>query len=521
MKRITERLLAVILCLAAVLSLFSGCSTEEEKNSKNLKKLTAGASTAFFGAESLDTAHGWDGWIMSVYGISENLFRLDSAYNARPWLVDSYEQISDTIWKFKIKDNVKFSNGEKVTAQAVKDCFNRTYDRNERTAAVIDIKNIDAENQLLTIETAAPHPTMLNDLCDPLFGIYDANGIMDDTLGVSCTGPYMASEFAAMTEVKMVKNPYYWGSEPKLDEVDLKIMDDSNALNIALQSGEIDMIARLDASSAELFSDNETFTVSNVTTGRSDFLMYNLNTAGLDDLAVRRAIGYCIDRENFSNIVYNGYASACYGVYAETLPFGSTDNLNISVDKYDIEKAKQILKEAGYKDSDNDLILEKDGKPLSFNMVTYSYNNACMQLADMLESSLKDIGIKLEITTYDVLDDCLAAGEFDIAVLSYSMAPTGTPQYFINMLFATDASNNYGGYSNNQIDRLADELKTVFNTARQTELTEKICNEIINDKPFDFIVNQDLIFVWNNKVEGIEVNPSEYYLITSDIDIKV
>ena len=84
------------------------------------KTLKAGATTGFFGAESLDPANNWDGWIMSIYGISENLFRLDDNLAPQPWLVDSYENTDDTTWVFTLKDGITFSNGNAVTAEAVK-----------------------------------------------------------------------------------------------------------------------------------------------------------------------------------------------------------------------------------------------------------------------------------------------------------------------------------------------------------------------------------------------------------------
>lgn len=515
-----NRISALFLCLTLIFTMFAGCGAGENTDESNRKTLVAGATTGFFGAESLDVAHNWDGWIMSIYGISENLFRLDTDYVAQPWLVEGYEQLDGCTWRFTIKDNVYFSNGVKVTAQAVKDCFTRTYETNERAQTTLAIDSIEADGQTLTIKTPDENPTMLNDLCDPLLGIYDAGGTVDEVLGVSCTGPYKAVDFTAMTEVSMVKNEYYWGTQPKLDEVRLKIMDDANALQMALQNGEIDMIAQLDAQSADLFSDTETYTIKGVTSSRSDFLMYNLNAPGVDDPAVRRAIGYCIDRESFAKVVYNHYAQVCYGVYPDIFEFGKTDSLTLNVDRYDVDAAKQILSDAGYTDTDGDGILDKDGVSLSFSVITYSYNTASIQLCDMLQSALAQVGIGMEITTYDVLDDYLQNGEFDIAVLSYAMAPIGTPGYFINMLFTSGASNNYGGYSNALVDTLADELSAEFNSERQTDIVLQICQEIIDDRPFDFVANQQLICVWNNKVTGVEVNPSEYYLITADLDIE-
>ena len=130
-------------------------------------------------------------------------------------------------------------------------------------------------------------------------------------------------------------------------------------------------------------------------------------------------------------------ATPCYGIYpvedrriksdrlpdADNLAFGGTDGLNLTVDSYDADKAKEILADAGYQDTDGDGILDKDGVNLSFKVLTYSYNDNCIQLADMLQAELSQIGIELSIETQDVLDDPLASGDFDLAILNYAMAP--------------------------------------------------------------------------------------------------
>ena len=476
--------------------------------------LVLGATTGFFGAESLDVAYNWDGWIMSIYGISENLYRLDENIEPQPWIAESVETPDENTWVFTIRDGVTFSNGKTVDAKAVKACFERTYEKNERADSTLKIKSMEADGMKFTIVTPEPNPTLLNDLCDPLLGIYDATEEPDEELGVSCTGPYVATSFTAMTDVKMRANENYWGGAPKADTVELKIIDDQDALDMALANGEIDLIAQETANGASKFTDTSKYTTDTVTTTRANFLSFNLKTEGLDDLAVRQAINYCIDREGYADVVYQGFATPCYGIYPDNLAFGGTDGLNLTVDSYDADKAKEILADAGYQDTDGDGILDKDGVNLSFKVLTYSYNDNCIQLADMLQAELSQIGIELSIETQDVLDDPLASGDFDLAILNYAMAPIGTPSYFINMLFTTGASNNYGGYSNEKVDALAAEIGTTSDNDKVVSLTRELEQQVLDDMPFAFVADQQLIFVYSNKVKGVQINPTEYYLVT-------
>lgn len=482
--------------------------------------LVLGATTGFFGAESLDVAYNWDGWIMSIYGISENLYRLDENIEPQPWIAESVETPDENTWVFTIRDGVTFSNGKTVDAKAVKACFERTYEKNERADSTLKIKSMEADGMKFTIVTPEPNPTLLNDLCDPLLGIYDATEEPDEELGVSCTGPYVATSFTAMTDVKMRANENYWGGAPKADTVELKIIDDQDALDMALANGEIDLIAQETANGASKFTDTSKYTTDTVTTTRANFLSFNLKTEGLDDLAVRQAINYCIDREGYADVVYQGFATPCYGIYPDNLAFGGTDGLNLTVDSYDADKAKEILADAGYQDTDGDGILDKDGVNLSFKVLTYSYNDNCIQLADMLQAELSQIGIELSIETQDVLDDPLASGDFDLAILNYAMAPIGTPSYFINMLFTTGASNNYGGYSNEKVDALAAEIGTTSDNDKVVSLIRELEQQVLDDMPFAFVADQQLIFVYSNKVKGVQINPTEYYLVTNTLSVE-
>lgn len=482
--------------------------------------LVLGATTGFFGAESLDVAYNWDGWIMSIYGISENLYRLDENIEPQPWIAESVETPDENTWVFTIRDGVTFSNGKTVDAKAVKACFERTYEKNERADSTLKIKSMEADGMKFTIVTPEPNPTLLNDLCDPLLGIYDATEEPDEELGVSCTGPYVATSFTAMTDVKMRANENYWGGAPKADTVELKIIDDQDALDMALANGEIDLIAQETANGASKFTDTSKYTTDTVTTTGANFLSFNLKTEGLDDLAVRQAINYCIDREGYADVVYQGFATPCYGIYPDNLAFGGTDGLNLTVDSYDADKAKEILADAGYQDTDGDGILDKDGVNLSFKVLTYSYNDNCIQLADMLQAELSQIGIELSIETQDVLDDPLASGDFDLAILNYAMAPIGTPSYFINMLFTTGASNNYGGYSNEKVDALAAEIGTTSDNDKVVSLTRELEQQVLDDMPFAFVADQQLIFVYSNKVKGVQINPTEYYLVTNTLSVE-
>ena len=138
----------------------------------------------------------------------------------------------------------------------------------------------------------------------------------------------------------------------------------------------------------------------------------------------------------------------------------------------------------------------------------------------MMQAELADIGIDMQIETFDVLDDSLTNGAFDMAIMNYAMAPTGSAQYMISMMFETNGSNNYGHYSNATVDELSEKLKATFDEKERTDITKQVCAELLKDRAFDFVADQQLICAYSKKVSGFEINPSEYYLMTNEIDIE-
>jgi len=118
-----------------------------------------------------------------------------------------------------------------------------------------------------------------------------------------------------------------------------------------------------------------------------------------------------------------------------------------------------------------------------------------------------------------VLDDTVAADDFDFAVMNYAMAPTGSAQYLISMLFESASSGNVAHYSNEKVDELSNQLKATFDEDERTAIAKSVCEQVVNDRVYDFVCHQQLICAYSDKVTGFVVNPTEYYLITNTIDI--
>ncbi len=511
---------AVLVALALALCVLctSGCAPAKSDGAKELK---AGSTTYFF-AESMDPASEWDSWYLSYYGIVENLFRVSDDLTPEPWLAESATSPDGKTWTVKIKDGITFSNGEALDAAAVKAAWERTYAENSRGTETLAIESLSADGQVLTVVTAEPVADFENALCDPLLCVYYVGDGVDYAIDTPATGPYKKVDFVAEDHITMEPNTTYWDGTPKLDRVTLTSFTDDNTLTMAMQNGEIDAIAMPSASARATLVGGEYQTFTR-TTSRADFIRMNMTHPLIQNEAIRTAIAFCIDRQNYADVICQDSAVPSWGVYSETLPFGGTEGLNIEVDEFSVDEAKRVLDEAGIVDTDGDGVREADGTAVELDLYTCTNYERFVQEADDLHSKLAEAGIKLNIVPTDYfLEDAetFAADDPDMCFDSCAMAPTGNQAYFANIQFATNGSSNFGKYSNPEVDDLISMPNKTLDTSERNQLARQIAQQVLNDTSFIFFANPDACVIARQGVTGLDAAPSEYYFVTVDADIE-
>lgn len=520
-KRRTIIAAAATLCLAVALCL-TGCGSSASSSNTDEKVLNAG-STSYFYAESMDPANSWDGWEMQYYGITENLLRLTDDFEVVPWLATSCENVDELTWKLNLRDDVKFSNGKPMTGDAVKACLERTYKEQPRAAETLAIDSIESDGQTVTIRTKQPVPSFKNVICDPIFSIYYVGDDVDYANDTPCTGPYKMSEFVYEDHTTLVPNEYYWNGTPKLDKIVLNTFKDTDSETLAMQNGELDVLAMPEASAYKTLVDNGDFVKLSKTSTRADFVRFNMKHPVVADPAVRTAISYCIDRDNYAETINLGASVPCYGVYSSQLPYGGTSGLNETVDKFDTAAAAKVLDDAGLVDRDGDGVRElADGTPIEITLYNCSKYERFVNLADDLQSKLNSVGIKLNIVSVDYWlqdEETYSKDDPDMTIDSYGMAPTGDAGYFASMCFTSKGSNNFGAYSNDEVDALVAQLEATFDSDQRASIVKRISQKVLDDNAYIFFANAETSYIASPNVTGIAVAPSEYYFITVDTDI--
>lgn len=530
MKRnIVKRMIAVILAGAMTVGCLTGCGggsdsassasdgTAAASSAGGAKEITIGV-TSF--ADTLEPTEQYFSWVISRYGIGECLARFDVNGEMVPCLAESWENSEDgKTWTFKIREGVKFSNGNDMTPEMVKASLERTIEMSDRVPEFFDLASLEVDGQNLIFNLNRANANMAGSLADPLFLIMDTS--VDNSniemAGPVCTGPYAVESFSPTDACVVVKNENYWDGEVPLDRVTLKCVDDQTTRSMALQTGEIDIAYNLKTENLVEFEGNDNIEIQNLQSLRSTYAFMNQNGA-LGDLKLRQAFLRGLDKETYCANLLSGGATAGKAPVPPTLDFGF-DELK-DENAYDPDSAKALLAEGGYVDVDGDGYVEMpDGSKLELNFVIYTSREELGVYAQAAQASLKDIGINVKLNTvsYETLLDMRDSGQYDLLIWNVLVANTGDPENYLRENWYSSSANNTAGYNNPEVDALLDELAATFEEDARKDLVMQIQQHIMDDAATVFFGYETTYLFSNTRVTGVQMYPMDYYWLTKDI----
>jgi len=444
---------------------------------------------------TLDPAYKWTGWYVRKAGIYETLFKYNGEMELTPELATGYTQVSNSVWDIHLREDVKFHDGNPLNADAVVYSIGRVMDdSNSRSSEYDHIASVVATGEYtVTITTTEPYAPTIASLTDPLVSMVspDATDLASDPVG---TGPFMydSNEFGASLSV--IRNPDYWGGGVKLEDVTLTYVSDSTTRAAMLESGDVDMARGLPYPQVSTIEGDPDLDVISKETMRAYFMFVNTEKAPLDDVRVRQAINYAINRDEVVDVALEGVGGvSAKGVFPSIFPW---TNDELAGYPHDQATALSLLADAGITDIDSDGVLElSSGEDFTLNIMTYTTRAAMQPSVEVIVSQLEDIGIDVtaELTGSSDIKAAMVDGDYDMAFYSYGVAPSGDPDYYLTAHFDSTAGYKENGwirYSNAEVDSLLASARQEMDLDTRKDYYDQATQIIVEESPEMFIFHE-------------------------------
>ena len=418
-----------------------------------------------------------------------------------PDLATSWTQDDDTTWTFKLVDNAKFQNGEPFTSADVKYTFERILDPATASTYAGLYDQIDTietpDDQTVVFHLKSPFGPFLTNLA--------TNGEIVNQMAIESgdparqpvgTGPFSFVEWVQGDHITLKKNPDYFKSGlPHLDSVTFRFLDVNQSRIDGLASGELDWVDAIPLQQVEALSNDDRFTyLTSPVAGIPDFLAMNTAVAPFDDPKVRQAVALATNRSEIRDFAYLGTGEL--GLIE--VPTGSTwyDDSTVFAKEPDIEKAKQLLADAGYADG---LTIEYLGLPQYPEL---------LKTGQVVREQLKDIGITMDIKPVDVSVwfDAYSTGNYQIT--SAYQERTIDPDNFYSLVIKSGGAANAFGYSNPDVDALISKAASSTDKAERMDLYNQIRQKVTEDAPLVFAHFETLNYLMNKNVMGSTITPT-------------
>ena len=488
MKR---KLLEILLLLGLLCAVLCGCKdgsaaqTPEDESGSNepaaqpaadhLNEITVGIAQDL--DESLDPHKAVAAGTKEVmFNVFEGLMKPTPEGDLIPAVAEKYEISDDQLtYTFTIRDGIKFHNGDPVTAEDVGESLARCKNGGDGIFEVEAFSNIQhmetADSRSISITLGEPDSEFLSYLTAAVLPAgYDGQ----DTAPVG-TGPFKFVSRAAQDNIVLERFDDYWGEKAYLDKVTYKIIENADSILMSLQSGAVDLFAHLTSTQVAQLGDE--FNIEEGTMNLVQAMYLNHAEKPFDDVRVRQALCYAIDRQQILDLAFDGYGSligsSMYPAFGKYFDDSLTNYYT-----YDVEKAKALLADAGYPDG------------FAMTITVPSNYQPHLDTAQVIVEQLKQVGITAEIlpvTWESWLNDTYMGRQFQATVVGVD-ASTMTARALLER-FTSTAGNNFINYNNAEYDAIFQAALAAADDAAQTaaykqaeaNLTENAANVYIQD----------------------------------------
>ncbi|NPE30284.1 ABC transporter substrate-binding protein [Methanococcoides sp. SA1] len=518
MEMTKNKLFLLVVGILACSVLLSGCTTTEATDNEDVMVLGE-----MWDIDNIDPVE--DGTIICEKApVVETLVAANPDFSLKPALATSWESLDGMTWKFELRDDVYFHDGTHMTGKDVKKSLERSIELDSKLDSMLVISSIEVvDDYTLIIKTSKLNPILPGVLHYPDTGIISMNSLDDAGKFVKPigTGPYVFESFDEVTHtLTIVKNENWWGGEVGLDKLVLKSISDPNTRAMAIENGELDFTVDVPYSETDRIDALEGINVEKYQTPRVYKIDVNLAHEPINDVRVRQAISYAIDRHGIVEHVLYNVGEPAAGPFLPSMVWANKD-LKPYVQNF--EKANQLLTEAGWVDTDGDGIRDKNGKSLELNLMTYGERPGLPPMSEAIAAQLKEVGIALtpEVLEFGAIMDNTKSGNWDLYLGAYNIAMVPDPEYVLTNWYSSTGPDNGPGYSNVKVDALIEEAKSISDVEERYKKFNEVEAIVYEEQPIILVAYYGCAVVKTDAVKGYSFDPTAHdYRINADMHLE-
>ncbi|MCM3571149.1 ABC transporter substrate-binding protein [Neobacillus mesonae] len=471
----------------------SGDAKSDGSNSKK-QEMTVANDVGIISLDPYGSAHGEPATILAATQIYDTLVKNDGN-KLVPSLATEWKQPDDLTWVFKLRDDVTFHDGTKLTAKDVKASLEQLVTRKESPLTVLwaQLDSVEAtDDTTVTIKTKTPLGNLLYNLTLLYITPADQATSKDFFRKPIGSGPFRVESFQPDQDLKLSGNKDYWDGAPKLDSLTIKNIPENAARMTAIETGEIDATWTIPADLIDQLKQNKEINIMDTPSYFYYFNWFNSSEKPFDDVRVRKAMWYALDTKAIVKDLFGDTAEVMKAPIPSSI-FGFSEQTPY---EYNPEKAKQLLKEAGYPDGfETRMIWSKGSGP------------QILELQKALTSYWDKIGVK-------IVPDQLERAEWieKLTALDWNMdlqtnaVISGDADYTLGRLYISQANRN--GYKNEKLDELLIKAKQSTDADKRAQFYDQANKIIWDDAVGIFPLQLKQIYAVRKNVKGLEASPT-------------
>ncbi|WP_421902822.1 peptide-binding protein [Maridesulfovibrio sp.] len=437
-----------------------------------------------------------------------------------PEAAESYEVLEEgKLLRFKLRKDIRWTDGVPLTAEDVEFTYKMMIDPKTPTAYAGDFLNVK-EFKLIDKYTFEVRydKVFARSLITWALSILPKHILENENLNTTKyrrnpvgSGPYKLKEWIPGRRLVLEANDDYFEGRPYIDERVYRIIPDLSTQFMELKSGSLDDMSLtpqqylFQTKGGNWERDFQKFKYLSFSYA---YMGFNMESPFFNDVRVRRAINYAIDKEEIVKGVLLGQGYPAMGPYK---PGTWVYNDKLKPYGYKPEKAKELLKEAGWLDTDGDGILDREGKPFSFTLITNQGNSLRIKSATIIQNRLKGIGIDVKIRTVEwaaFIKEFIDKGRFDATILGWNILQDPDIYSVWHSSKAVPGGLNFTKYKNSELDELLDRGRSTLDQSERKVIYDRIQEIMHEEQPYCFLYVPMALPIFSSRIKGLKVEPA-------------